>query len=94
MFHFLGKLVARVWPALLAAWILVLIVMMLIAPPWAEVAESGQFSFLPKEAPSIRGKELLKAAFPNEVFGSNVVVVLSRADERPIYENRDLSSTI
>src|SRR5260370_9401107 len=90
MFLLLGKLVARAWLPCLAGWLLLLFTMRLIAPPWDEVAESGQFSFLPKDVPSNRGKDLFKAAFPKEVMGSNIVLVLSRQDEIPIYEDKDL----
>jgi RND superfamily putative drug exporter len=89
MFQFLGKMVARGWPLLLAGWIVLLVAIYLAAPPWDEVAESGQFSFLPKDVPSNRGKELFKSAFPKELMGSNIVVVLSRQDEVPIYEDKD-----
>ncbi len=89
MFLLLGKLVARAWLPCLAGWLLLLFTMRLIAPPWDEVAESGQFSFLPKDVPSNRGKDLFKAAFPKEVMGSNIVLVLSRQDEIPIYEDKD-----
>jgi RND superfamily putative drug exporter len=89
MFGLLGQLVSRVWPVLLAGWIIVLIWTQLMAPPWDEVASSGQFSFLPKDVPSNRGKELFKAAFPKEPMGSNIVIVLSRQDEVPIYEDKD-----
>src|SRR5216684_2362761 len=89
MFQLFGKLVARAWPLLLAGWIVLLMAILLAAPPWDEVAESGQFSFLPKDVPSNRGKELFKAAFPKELLGSNIVIVLSRRDEVPIFENKD-----
>jgi RND superfamily putative drug exporter len=89
MFSLLGKLVARAWLPCLAGWLLLLFTMRLVAPPWDEVAESGQFSFLPKDVPSNRGKDLFKAAFPKEVMGSNIVLVLSRQDEIPIYEDKD-----
>jgi RND superfamily putative drug exporter len=89
MFGLLGRMVARIWPVLLAGWIAVLIGMNLAAPAWDDVAESGQFSFLPKNVPSNRGKDLFQAAFPNKSMGSNIVIVLSRDDEVPIYENQD-----
>src|SRR5216684_7865746 len=89
MFSLLGKLVARAWLPCLAGWLLLLFTMRLIAPPWDEVAESGQFSFLPKDVPSNRGKDLFKAAFPRQWMGSNIVLVLSRQDEIPIYEDKD-----
>jgi RND superfamily putative drug exporter len=89
MFHLLGKLVSRTWPLFLVGWLVLLIAISKAAPPWDEVAESGQFSFLPKDVPSNRGQELFKAAFPKELLGSNIVIVLSRQDEVPIYENKD-----
>src|SRR5713226_6689812 len=89
MFQVLGNLIVRAWPLWLIGWILLLGAMWLAAPPWDEVAESGQFSFLPKDVPSNRGKDLFKAAFPRQWMGSNIVLVLSRQDEIPIYEDKD-----
>src|SRR5436309_96728 len=81
MFQKLGHLTARGWPFLIGGWTLLLAVLVLSAPPWDAVAESGQFAFLPPDAPSNRGKDLFKAAFPNEPLGSNVVIVLARESE-------------
>jgi putative drug exporter of the RND superfamily len=89
MFRFFGRMVVWGWPLWLVGWIALLLAMRHFAPPWDEVAESGQFSFLPNDAPSIRAMDLFKAAFPNELAGSNVVIVLSRDDERSIYEDKD-----
>src|SRR5437870_5926936 len=89
MFQVLGNLVVRAWPLWLIGWIVLLAAMWLAAPPWDEVAESGQFSFLPKDVTSNRGKDLFKAAFPRQWMGSNIVLVLSRQDEIPIYEDQD-----
>jgi RND superfamily putative drug exporter len=89
MFHLFGRFITRAWLLLLAAWVVLLVALWMIAPAWEEVSESGQFSFLPKDSPSNRGKELFKAAFPDQPSGSNVVIVLSRGDEKPIYDDRD-----
>ncbi|HEV3118160.1 MAG TPA: MMPL family transporter, partial [Gemmataceae bacterium] len=89
MFQVLGKLVSRAWLVLLAGWIIGLGALALVAPRWGDVAQSGQLNFLPHDVPSIRAKDLLKAAFPNDVAESNIVLVLSRDDEIPIYEYRD-----
>ncbi|HEV3119054.1 MAG TPA: MMPL family transporter, partial [Gemmataceae bacterium] len=78
MFPLLGKTVARFWPLLLAAWIIVLAVEWQFAPAWDAVAQSGDASFLPENAPSRRGEELFKKAFPDGYAGSSIVLVLAR----------------
>jgi RND superfamily putative drug exporter len=88
MFKHLGRFVVRAWLPLLTGWILLLVGLTLVAPPWDDVAESGQFSFLPKDAPSNRSRSLFDSAFPGESAGSNAVIILSRDDEKPIYDNR------
>src|SRR5437868_14989375 len=81
MFHALGKLTTRAWPLLLGAWVAVLIALVLAAPPWDAVAESGQSAFLPADTPSNRGRELFQAAFPDEPLGSSIVIVLGLENE-------------
>jgi uncharacterized membrane protein YdfJ with MMPL/SSD domain len=88
MFHALGNLVSRAWPLLLGAWIALLIVTARMAPSWEKVAEGGQFAFLPLDAPSNRGKELFKKAFPNEPLGSSAVLVLSRENEQLVEQDK------
>jgi uncharacterized membrane protein YdfJ with MMPL/SSD domain len=89
MFQTLGNLVSRAWPLLLVVWIVLLLVVTRMAPPWDEVAEGGQFAFLPADAPTIRGKELFKKAFPNEPLGSSVVLVLSREKEQLLDQDKN-----
>jgi putative drug exporter of the RND superfamily len=88
MFDHLGRFVVRAWLPLLAGWVLLLGGLGLVAPRWDDVAESGQFSFLPKDVPSGRAGALFENAFPGEFAASTVVIVLSRDDEKPIYDNR------
>src|SRR6266851_8450422 len=80
MFQFLGSAVSRGWVVFLGCWVLLISWVSLVAPAWDDVAESGQFSFLPKDAPSNRGMELLRRAFPEQVPASNIVLVLRRVD--------------
>src|SRR6266849_363019 len=86
MFQFLGSAVSRAWPIFLGCWILVLCCAWSIAPAWDDVAASGMFSFLPKDAPSNRGMELLRRAFPEQIPASNIVLVLSRTDSAGLGE--------
>ncbi|MGE3316558.1 MAG: MMPL family transporter [Planctomycetaceae bacterium] len=78
MFQKLGNLVSRTWPAVLAAWILVLAVLAGIAPTWDEVIRDGEFRFLPDDVPSRQAEELFRRAYSNDLLGSSVVIVVRR----------------
>src|SRR5579885_2585266 len=84
MFRFLGQVVRRGWPFLLAGWALLLAVTWWLAPPWDQVAQDKEFAFLPADSPSRRAEEVYAQAFPDDRLGSNIVLVLHRdGDERP-----------
>lgn len=82
MLKFAGQLVSRFWPLVLVGWGAVLVGLTLTAPSWDEVADDGEFSFLPADAPSRRGEELFERAFPQDPGGSSIVVVLRRRANR------------
>lgn len=86
MFRLTAQLVRRFWPWLLVVWIAVLAGLWWAAPRWSSVAEEGEFEFLPPESPTRRGEALLKKAFPEERDKSSVVLVLTRADDKPLTE--------
>ena len=77
MFSTLGKMVSRAWPLLLVGWIVALVGLKLIAPPWKDVAANGEFAFLPQTVPSRLGEDLFRQAW-EEPFASNVVVIVRR----------------
>ena len=77
MFQNLGKLVSRMWPLLLVAWLLVLGGLKWAAPPWQSVARDGEFAFLPKSSPSLAAEELFQKAW-GVPLASNVVIVVRR----------------
>src|SRR5262249_49980202 len=78
MFTFLGKAVARAWPAFLAGWALLVVAAWWMAPPWSSVAEEREFALLPEDLPSRRGEALFQKAFPDGAQRSSVVVVVHR----------------
>ncbi|MGE5194178.1 MAG: MMPL family transporter [Deltaproteobacteria bacterium] len=78
MFWILGQIVSRWWIVILAAWLAVFAVLRSVAPPWEEVAEDGQFSFLPADSPSRRADRLFNQAFPHDLISSSIVIVFSR----------------
>ncbi|MBY0523878.1 MAG: MMPL family transporter [Gemmataceae bacterium] len=76
MFSFIGRVVTRSWGLLLAVWIVLVLVGWRVAPSWNEVAQDREFAFLPSDAPSRRGEEVFRKAFPEDRLASSVVLVL------------------
>src|SRR5438132_369453 len=72
MFDSLGKMVTRFWPWLLVVWGLALAGLSFTAPNWDDVAQAGQFVFLPDNAPSRNGQKLFDRAFPDDLLASSV----------------------
>jgi putative drug exporter of the RND superfamily len=77
-------MVTHYWPIILVGWAAVFAGLWFAAPAWNRVAKSGQFAYLPADAPSRRAETLFREAFPDERAASAIVLVASRAD-------RDLS---
>lgn len=80
MFHRLGQLVSRGWPALLLAWCAFLVFLRVAAPSLSSVAQPGEFRFLPDDVPSRQGEQVFQRAFPHDLLGSSVVIVANRQD--------------
>src|SRR5215218_5704780 len=80
MFRLLGRLVTRSWPLGLAAWAAVFAGLWVWAPAWDRVGKSGQFAYLPADAPSRRAEALSDEAFPGQRAGSGIVLVVTRRD--------------
>lgn len=77
MFQFLGRISSRHAAIVVAAWLGLLVGSLLLAPPWADVAENGEFAFLPPEAPSRVAEAQFTEAF-DDTLASNVVLVVRR----------------
>lgn len=78
MIERLGRLISRTWPLWLAGWGALLAGLWISAPEWSDVAEEGDYTFLPADAPTRRGERLLEREFPEERTSSTLVLVLSR----------------
>lgn len=91
MFHVTGKFVERWWRTILIVWAVLLLASAALlrgwvndlnlgfrVPRWLEVAQDGEFAFLPREMPSLIGEQLLAQAFPDDLLKSSVVVVVRR----------------
>jgi len=88
MFQFLGRLSSRHAGAVAAAWILLLVGSVLLAPPWADVTENGEFAFLPTDAPSRIAEDRFAEAFDDNL-ASNIVLVVRRDPSRGKLDVRD-----
>ncbi len=60
-----------------AGWLLLLLASSWAAPALDDVVTSGEFVFLPKDAPSRRGEDLFERAWGETVPSRVVIVVLS-----------------
>ncbi len=78
MFERLGHFVSRHWRPLLVGWILALVVLWVVAPSLKSVIRDGDFSFLPKDLPSVQAEQLFKKAFANDLLKSSIVIVAHR----------------
>lgn len=88
MFHALGQAVVRRGIWLVVAWLVLLVTVWRSAPEWDAVAKQGEFGFLPDSTASRQGQKLLHQAFPEEVQGSSVVLVVRReATDSGLTEN-------
>ena len=80
MFRLLGVTITRLWPLLIAGWVLALVGTAWVAPSWDKIAQDSDVSFLPGDAPSRRGDRIFQEAFPEQYAGSGIVLVLTRDD--------------
>src|SRR5262245_50405680 len=80
MFDHLGSIVARHWRWVLAAWAIAVVALHFSAPPWAAISQDDDIESFPAHFDSRVGHYLLQSAFPEDVFNSQAVVVIERAD--------------
>src|SRR5688572_9567428 len=82
MFPLLGQFVARRWPWVIAAWVVIVIAVRWIAPPWDSITRDGDLAFLPAHMPSVQGERLTREAFPAALAKSEFVVIAAREDRK------------
>lgn len=63
MYHHIGQAVLRHTVAIVVGWGVLLAALTTMAPRWGQVAQDGEFAFLPPEAPSLRAERLYREAF-------------------------------
>jgi RND superfamily putative drug exporter len=90
MFTRLGRLTTSRPGLVCAAWLAAGAALALLAPRWDSRAVDDDISFLPARCDSVRGYELLRRAFPQDVFASRAVLTVER-DDRPL-DDADFAS--
>ncbi len=78
LFKSLGDLAAHKAVLILLGWTALLAVCIWAAPDLSEVAQNGEFKFLPEDAASRVAEAKFKEAFPDDLAQSNIVLVVSR----------------
>lgn len=80
MFKSVGRFAtAHAWK-ICAAWLLLGILLSRIAPSWDSTAQDDDINFLPGYCAGVRGHNLLKEAFPQDVFASRLLFAIERPD--------------
>jgi RND superfamily putative drug exporter len=80
MFLRLGRFTTSHPWLICAAWLVVAVSVGLLAPRWDSRAVDDDITFLPARCDSVRGYQLLRQAFPQDVFASRVILAVERAD--------------
>ena len=83
MMHRLGLWIHDHRWAVISLWLLVLLVLKLLAPPWEQVAMDGDLEHLPADTTTARAARLAAEAFPADRSKSQIVLVVAR-DKAPL----------
>jgi RND superfamily putative drug exporter len=108
MFQRLGNRVVRHWRLSLAVWLVLAVcangiltgwlnklgLFAVQIPGWQDIAEDGEFAFLPKDMPSIQAENLFRKAFPNDHLASSVVIVVRHRSTQIDDNDRNFISTL
>ncbi|MCH8840683.1 MAG: MMPL family transporter, partial [Planctomycetes bacterium] len=65
----------------IGAWILAVLLLSMVAPPWSQVAMDGDLEHLPPDTTTVRAAELSAQAFPEDRSKSQIVLVFARDEE-------------
>src|SRR3954452_7719674 len=80
MFHRLGRFSATHSWAICLTWLALGAGLTLLAPHWDTRAQDDDSRFVPDRFTSVRAYQLLREAFPQDVFASRIVFALERTD--------------
>jgi putative drug exporter of the RND superfamily len=81
MIRIVARYATRWWWAVIAFWLTATIVLVVVAPPFEEVATFDETAFLPADSDTVRGGELLEEAWPEDNFTRVASLALIRSDD-------------
>ncbi|MEO1616586.1 MAG: MMPL family transporter [Planctomycetota bacterium] len=79
----LARFVTERWRTVLTLWIILTVVAVSISPPWDQIAQDGDFEYLPDRMNTVAAARVLDEAFPAERARSEIVLVLAN-EEQPL----------
>ncbi len=74
----MARAVTRRWWLVLLFWAVALGVLLVVAPPFRQVAAFDEGAFLSEDAPAIEGGQLLAEGWPDDSFTRNAAIVIER----------------
>ena len=77
----LGRWIHDARWVVIGAWILAVLLLSMVAPPWSQVAMDGDLEYLPPDTTTVRAAELSAQAFPEDRSKSQIVLVIARDQE-------------
>jgi len=89
MFIKLGQFVSRFWGLVLCGWVLLLVALYAVTPPFESMLKEGEFAFLPTDSDSVQAELLFEKAFPDDLLTSTVVIVARRPARQTGLEQED-----
>ncbi len=78
MFIHLGQFVVKHWRLVILLWLVAAVLARVAAPRWDDVAQDGDFAYLPAQMKSVVGERLLREAFPHNRSKSQIVLIVAR----------------
>jgi len=87
----LGRAICDYRWGVVVLWLVIVVLLKVVAPPWSEVAIDGDLKHLPGEATVVRAAELSALAFPDDRANSQIVLVFARPYQKLSFEDRQFA---
>jgi putative drug exporter of the RND superfamily len=80
MIRRIARYATRWWWAVIAFWLVATVALVVLAPPFEEVATFDEAAFLPAHSDTVRGGEMLRESWPDDNFTRVASLALVRQD--------------
>ena len=91
MFQAISRFTDRYRTPLLIGWIAIAVIVTIVAPNFDDVATNDQSDFLPNDAPSIVGQDLVEEHFPQQIQEGNITLVFDSGEGEVITNPDNMS---